>query len=63
MTPWDQLTKLQQLALTHWDAYKDALGVRPRWIDTSEWTEEKFEEEIAKLVEIMDRQDPEDMLY
>ena len=60
MTPWDQLPRLQQLAITHWDLYKDVMGVRPRWIDTSQWTESDFESEIELLIEIMNRDNSED---
>lgn len=60
MKPWNELTKLEQLAITHWDAYKDAMGVRPRWIDTSTWTEPDFESAIDELIEIMKRGNSED---
>jgi len=59
MKPWAELTRLEQLAITHWDAYKDAMGVRPRWIDTREWTEQDFEREIDLLIEIMQRDNQE----
>lgn len=60
MKAWNELTRLEQLAITHWDAYKDAMGVRPRWIDTREWTEQDFEREIDVLIEIMNRDNRED---
>ena len=60
MKPWNELTKLEQLAITHWDAYKDAHNVRPRWIDTSQWTESDFELAIEELIEIMKRDNWED---
>jgi hypothetical protein len=60
MKPWNELTRLEKLAITHWDAYKDAHGVRPRWIDTSQWTESDFESEIELLIEIMKRDNSED---
>jgi hypothetical protein len=60
MKPWNELTRLEQLAITHWDAYKDAHGVRPRWIDTSQWTESDFESEIELLIEIMKRDNSKD---
>jgi hypothetical protein len=55
MKAWNELTDLEQLACIWWDAYKDAHNVRPRWIDTSDWTVEQFEREIAELSEISDR--------
>lgn len=33
--------------------YKDAWGVRPRWIDTSNWTMEKFLDELNELYSII----------
>jgi len=60
MKTWNELTRLEQLAITHWDAYKDAHGVRPRWIDTSQWTESDFELAIEELIEIMKRDNQED---
>ena len=40
---------LEQANYTYWDMYKDAYGVRPRWIDTTKWTLEDFEKEFASL--------------
>lgn len=40
---------LESLAAHHWDLYKDAHGVRPRGIDTSNWTVEVFEAAIEQL--------------
>lgn len=57
MKPWAELTHLEQLAIIYWDAYKDAMGVRPRWIDTSQWTVEDFNREIDLLIEIMNNQE------
>ena len=55
MKAWNELTDLEQLACIWWDAYKDAHNVRPRGIDTSDWTVEQFEREIAELSEISAR--------
>ena len=55
MKAWNELTQLEQLACTYWDAYKDAYGIRPRGIDTSAWTIEQFESEIDELFIIADR--------
>ena len=46
---WDEMTVLEQYACQFWDMYKDAYGVRPRGIDTSNWTVEQFEEEFVIL--------------
>ena len=40
---------LEQAQYTYWDMYKDAHGVRPRWIDTTKWTLADFEAEFASL--------------
>jgi len=46
---------LQQANYTYWDMYKDAHGVRPRWIDTTKWTLEDFEKEFASLATIIEQ--------
>jgi hypothetical protein len=46
---WEDMSELEQAQCTYWDMYKDAHGVRPRGIDTSTWTIEKFEEEFESL--------------
>ena len=49
MKSWDEMTVLEQMQCQYWDMYKDAHGVRPRWIDTTKWTVEDFEAEFASL--------------
>ena len=46
---WEEMTTLEQYACQFWDMYKDAYGVRPRGIDTTEWTLEQFEAEFVQL--------------
>jgi hypothetical protein len=46
---WEEMTTLEQYACQFWDMYKDAYGVRPRGIDTTDWTEEQFEAEFVSL--------------
>jgi len=46
---WEELTLLEQMQCQYWDMYKDAYGVRPRGIDTTNWTEADFEEEFKVL--------------
>ena len=46
---WEDLTPLEQARETYWDMYKDAYGVRPRGLDTSTWTLEKFDAEFEVL--------------
>ena len=46
---WEEMSELEQAQCTYWDMYKDAYGVRPRWIDTTKWTLEQFEAEFSSL--------------
>jgi hypothetical protein len=46
---WEEMSVLEQYACTYWDMYKDAYGVRPRGIDTTDWTEAQFEAEFVYL--------------
>lgn len=52
---WEELSPLEQAQATYSDMHKDAFGFRPRGIDTSNWTLEKFEEEFEDLGKIIDR--------
>ena len=52
---WSDLSVLEQLQSIYWDAYKDAYGFRPRGIDTSTWSVQDFEAELASLGEVADR--------
>jgi hypothetical protein len=54
-TPWEELSRRDQLACIYSDAYKDAYNFRPRGVDTSDWTEAMFESELAYLQTIIDR--------
>jgi hypothetical protein len=47
---------LEQAQATYWDIYKDAYGVRPRGIDTSEWTLETFRKEFDYLGQLIERE-------
>jgi hypothetical protein len=51
---WEEMTTLEQYACQFWDMYKDAYGVRPRGIDTTDWTEEQFEAEFVSLSKTID---------
>jgi hypothetical protein len=46
---WEEMSTLEQYACQFWDMYKDAYGVRPRGIDTTNWTEQQFEAEFVQL--------------
>lgn len=49
---WEELTELEQLACEFSDFYKEANGFRPRHVDTSNWTVERFQSEFNTLSEI-----------
>ncbi len=46
---WEEMTDLEKAASTWWDLYKDVHGVRPRGVDTSNWTLAGFEAQIQAL--------------
>jgi hypothetical protein len=54
---WEDMSDLEQAQCTYWDMYKDAYGVRPRWIDTTKWTLEEFEAEFASLATAIEQAD------
>jgi len=51
---WEEMTTLEQYSCQYWDMYKDAYGVRPRGIDTTDWTEADFEAEFVSLSKTID---------
>ena len=51
---WEEMTTLEQYACQFWDMYKDAYGVRPRGIDTTDWTEADFEREFVQMGKTID---------
>jgi hypothetical protein len=51
---WEEMTVVEQYACQYWDMYKDAYGVRPRGIDTTNWTEAQFEAEFVQLSKTID---------
>jgi len=56
---WEEMSALEQARETYWDMYKDAYGVRPRWIDTTAWTLEVFEAEFASLATAIEQAERE----
>ena len=56
---WEDMTALEQAQCTYWDMYKDAYGVRPRWIDTTKWTLADFEAEFASLATAIEQAEVE----
>jgi hypothetical protein len=51
---WEEMSTLEQYACQYWDMHKDAYGVRPRGINTTEWTEADFEAEFVILAQTID---------
>jgi len=51
---WEEMSVLEQYSCQYWDMYKDAYGVRPRGIDTTDWTEADFEAEFVRLAKTID---------
>lgn len=51
MKSWDELSRKEQLASIHYDAYKDVHGVRPRWFNYDEMSEADLEKELELLSE------------
>jgi len=49
----DTMTRQEELQSIYWDMYKDAHGIRPRGIDTSDWTELAFNEEFEYLTKMI----------
>jgi len=45
----ETMTRQEELQSIYWDMYKDAYGVRPRGVDTSNWTELAFTTEFEYL--------------
>lgn len=48
---WEEMSDVEQLHSTWWDAYKDAYGFRPRGQDVGHWTAEDFRQELDSLGE------------
>ncbi len=49
MQTWEQMSRRDQLAATHYDFYKDVHGIRPRWMNYDAMTEEQLEQELEQL--------------
>jgi hypothetical protein len=54
---WEEMSVLEQMQCQYWDMYKDAYGVRPRGIDTTDWTEEEFMAEFETLGRVIEREE------
>jgi hypothetical protein len=62
MKTWNEMSPLEQASATWWDLYKDVHGVRPRGVDTSNWTLEGFNAQINALSIALEEQMAEERL-
>lgn len=53
---WEEMSDLEQTSAIWWDLYKDVHGVRPRGVDTSNWTLEDFNVQINALSTALEEQ-------
>jgi len=60
MTPWNELSELEQAQCIFSDMFKDAYGFRPRHIDFSTWTLEQFQAEFKELGSIIQSHNEEE---
>ena len=49
MKSWEEMSEHEQLSAIHYDMYKDAHGIRPRWIDYSTLTVSELRQSIEQL--------------
>lgn len=49
MQSWNEMSRKDQLATMHYDFYKDVHGVRPRWMNYDDMTEEELEAQLDQL--------------
>ena len=49
MKSWEELSRKEQLAATHYDFYKDVHGIRPRWMNYDAMSESELETELDEL--------------
>ena len=57
MLSWEDMSQLEQAQCIYWDMYKDAYGVRPRGIDTTDWSLEQFEAEFEVLGHVIEQEE------
>jgi hypothetical protein len=57
MQEMEPMTRQEELHSIYWEMYKDAYGIRPRGIDTSAWTEQRFTAEFEVLGQMISEQE------
>lgn len=53
----ENMTVLESMAAVYWDMYKDAYGIRPRGVNTDDWTVQDFQRELQNLGRIITQQE------
>lgn len=54
MMAWEDMTEKQQLECSVWDAYKDAHGVRPRFMNMDAMSIAELKEELERCVSVIE---------
>ena len=57
MLDMEPMTRQEELHSIYWEMFKDAYGYRPRGIDTSAWTEQRFAAEFEVLGQMISEQE------
>jgi len=52
---WDEMTEKEQLECSLWDAYKDAHGVRPRFMNMEAMSLDELKEELERCCDAIMR--------
>ena len=51
---WEEMTEKEQLECSLWDAYKDAHGIRPRFMNMESMSIEQLKEELEQCVAVIE---------
>jgi thymidylate synthase len=54
---WNDLSEKEQLESIFWDAYKDAFGIRPRFINFPDMSVEELQKELDSLSTVIQQQE------
>ncbi len=59
---WDEMTEKEQLECSLWDAYKDAHGVRPRFMNMEAMSLDELKEELERCCDAIMRNEKQRMI-
>ncbi len=59
---WEEMTEKEQLECSLWDAYKDAHGVRPRFMNMEAMSVEELKEELERCCDAIMRNEKQRMI-